>query len=433
MAGITPRALWDPGFQLSFAATLGLVLYAAPLQDWFTNLLARRLPPATARKVAGPVGSYLLFTLAAHGLTLPIIAYHFQRISLVSLLANPVILPAQPAVMILGGLAVLLGILWQPLGQVLGYLAWPFAAFTIRAVEWFASFPGGNITLGSISLGVVIAIYLLILALTVWRGPARGQAVSPGPGHRPGWSRPDHCLHLASGIFSRGWAPACNYSRCQRRGALRRRHPDLHPGWAQLVDRWWAICQALIRRTRAQAAVHRARAGLAGGGCAGRGANALPAPGAGTLPPGERIVGWANPWHGGSAEFAGRTRAGRSHPGEGYGGAGVRSGEGSSPAGAGSGQPRGDPAGRVGLLSIIATVRDKFRGSGIPGVWKKCWKCQRTAAGGFWLRPEQPRGVDRQPPAGGGVDQRLCGGPGWFAFAGDAGAAAGLQRAAHRP
>ena len=40
---------------------------------------------------------------------LPVMALHFRRISLVSLLANPAILPAQPGVMIRGGLAVLVG------------------------------------------------------------------------------------------------------------------------------------------------------------------------------------------------------------------------------------------------------------------------------------------------------------------------------------
>jgi competence protein ComEC len=112
MAGDNPHIIWDVGFQLSFAATLGLVLYAEPLQTWFARLLAHRLPPATARRIAGPAGDYFLFTLAAQVMTLPIIAYHFQRISLVSIVANPVILPAQPPVMILGGLAVLLGLIW---------------------------------------------------------------------------------------------------------------------------------------------------------------------------------------------------------------------------------------------------------------------------------------------------------------------------------
>jgi competence protein ComEC len=209
MAAISPATLWDPGFQLSFVATLGLVLYAAPLQAWLIGLLARRLPLDRARRLAGPAGDYFLFTLAAQVLTLPIIAYHFQRISLLSILANPIILPVQPAVMILGGLATLAGMLWQPLGQVLGYLAWPFAAFTIRAVEWFASFPGGNIPLGSVSLVVVIGLYLLILALTVWRAQARQKLLALGPVTalmalgvvtvfvwRAGFAAPDGWLHV---------------------------------------------------------------------------------------------------------------------------------------------------------------------------------------------------------------------------------------------
>jgi competence protein ComEC len=92
-----------------------------------------------------------------------------------------VVLPAQPPLMILGGLAVLLGSFWQPLGQVLATLAWPFIAFTIRAVEWFATFPGGSFSLGSVSLAVVLAIYLLILALTVWKARFREKLLTLSP------------------------------------------------------------------------------------------------------------------------------------------------------------------------------------------------------------------------------------------------------------
>jgi competence protein ComEC len=173
LAAFNPNALWDAGFQLSFGSTLGLVLYASPLQARFTNLLARKLPLDKARRIAGPVGEYCLFTLAAQVMTLAGIAYHFQRISLVSILVNPVVLPVQPPLMVFGGLATLAGMLWRPLGQVLGYLAWPFIAFTIRAIEFFATFPGGNLALGSTALVVVIGLYGLILALTVWRAQAR--------------------------------------------------------------------------------------------------------------------------------------------------------------------------------------------------------------------------------------------------------------------
>jgi competence protein ComEC len=169
MAVFNPNILWEVGFQLSFAATLGMLLYAGPFQDWFTGLLSRRLPSDTARKIAGPVGAYVLFTLAAQLTTLPVMAYQFGRISLVSVLANPFILPAQPAVEILSGLALLLGLVYLPLGKLAGWLAWPFAAYTDRAVEFFNRFPHGVVVLGEFSLLFVLLFYAALFSLTFAR------------------------------------------------------------------------------------------------------------------------------------------------------------------------------------------------------------------------------------------------------------------------
>jgi len=178
MAVFNPHTLWDVGFQLSFGATLGLVLYAQPLQDWFTALLARRLPIETARKISTLVSVYMLFTLAAQLTTLPIMAYQFGRISLVSVIANPFVLPVQPAVMVLSGLAVLLSFIYLPLGQVAGWVAWPFAAYTNRAVEFFNRFPHGIIVLGDFSILFVVLFYLILLFLT-FAGPRLRQALRP--------------------------------------------------------------------------------------------------------------------------------------------------------------------------------------------------------------------------------------------------------------
>jgi competence protein ComEC len=167
MALINPQVPWDVGFQLSFAATLGLVLYARPMQDGFAILLSRRVSQEKARKVAGPVGEYVLFTIAAQITTLPIMAYHFGSISWVAFLANPAILPAQPPIMILGGLALILGMLWRPLGILTAPLAWPFVLYTIRVVEFFAQLPGGSIVLGDFSLMWVILFYTSLFGLTL--------------------------------------------------------------------------------------------------------------------------------------------------------------------------------------------------------------------------------------------------------------------------
>ena len=169
MAFINPYVLWDVGFQLSFAATLGMILYAGPFQDWFNRLLARRLPGETARKVAGLAGAYVLFTLAAQLTTLPIMAYQFGRISLIALLANPFILPVQPVVEVLSGLALLLSLVYLPLGKLAGWLAWPFAAYTDRAVEFFNHFPHGVIVLGDFSVLFVLLFYAILFSLTFAR------------------------------------------------------------------------------------------------------------------------------------------------------------------------------------------------------------------------------------------------------------------------
>jgi competence protein ComEC len=166
MALFDPNVLWDVGFQLSFMATLGLILYAEPLSQAFLNLTTRRLPMATAQRLAGPVGEYFLFTLAAQVTTLPVVLYYFQRLSLISFVANPLILPPQPPVMILGGLAVLLGLVYQPLGQTAAYLAWPFVVYTIRMVEWLASVPQAAFSLGPLSPWMVVGFYTVLFTLT---------------------------------------------------------------------------------------------------------------------------------------------------------------------------------------------------------------------------------------------------------------------------
>ncbi len=166
MVACVPNWLWDVGFQLSFAATLGLVLYAQPLQDWFTRLLARRLPMDVAQKISAPLSTIMFFTLAAQLTTLPIMAYQFGRIPLVSLIANPFILPVQPALMTLSGLALLLSFIYLPLGTVVAWVAWPFAAYTDRAVEFFNRLPHGVIVLGDFSPLLVIMFFGILAALT---------------------------------------------------------------------------------------------------------------------------------------------------------------------------------------------------------------------------------------------------------------------------
>jgi competence protein ComEC len=161
-----PLYIWDVGFQLSFFATLGLILYAEPFSQFASGMITKYFPASTAERFAELFSEFVLLTLAAQLTTIPIMAYHFQRISLVSFLANPFILPPQPAVMILGGLAVLLSLVWLPLGQIAAWVAWPFVVYTIRMVELFDRVPHGTIFLGELSIWLVILFYVVLFSLT---------------------------------------------------------------------------------------------------------------------------------------------------------------------------------------------------------------------------------------------------------------------------
>src|SRR6185503_9507216 len=150
-----------------FFATLGLILYATPFSEFANQIITRYIPASTGEKLAELFSEFVLLTLAAQLTTIPIMAYHFQRISLVSFIANPFILPPQPAVMILGGLAVLVSHVSLFNGQLTAWIAYPFVIYTIRMVELFDRVPHGTLFLGNLSIWFVVLFYAALLSVTL--------------------------------------------------------------------------------------------------------------------------------------------------------------------------------------------------------------------------------------------------------------------------
>jgi competence protein ComEC len=136
---LNPDILWDVGFQLSFASTLGLTLYLGPWSHHFQTLVQPVAGDNAARTATRFVSEVVLATFAAMIVTFPLIIYHFRTISLVSPLANLLILPAQPGIMTWGGLATAAGMISPILGQVPAWIAWLFLSYTIALVEFFGS------------------------------------------------------------------------------------------------------------------------------------------------------------------------------------------------------------------------------------------------------------------------------------------------------
>lgn len=91
-----PDKLSNPGFQLSFAGAAGLMAWSAQWSEALLRTSRRRCPRVVASAVA--VGA------AATLATLPVVAWHFERVSLVgipaTLLAGPVIAVALPGAIV---------------------------------------------------------------------------------------------------------------------------------------------------------------------------------------------------------------------------------------------------------------------------------------------------------------------------------------------
>ncbi|MDA0141477.1 ComEC/Rec2 family competence protein [Solirubrobacter deserti] len=152
---LNPRAPEEPGWQLSFAAVAALLAGAKPLRDAF----AHRMP--------GPVADVAAITTAATLGTAPLMALHFEQVSLAALPANLLAAPAIAPVMWLGVLA-------STAAQVAPALAAPFTALTApllvyiqRVAQYTADTPVSVVDVKAHPLTILAASVLLATAVTV--------------------------------------------------------------------------------------------------------------------------------------------------------------------------------------------------------------------------------------------------------------------------
>jgi competence protein ComEC len=123
-----PPQLWDIGFQLSAAATFGLIWLSPAIETWLC-----RLPRAMRGGLA--------VALSAQAMTMPILASNFHLVSVVSPLANLAVLWAVPFLMGCGAAVALVGWVWPPAAVVVGWSAWIFATYITETASWLASIP----------------------------------------------------------------------------------------------------------------------------------------------------------------------------------------------------------------------------------------------------------------------------------------------------
>jgi competence protein ComEC len=181
---LNPRACGDPGWQLSFAAVGGILVLGPPLREglrWLGDAGRSSRTPALRQGLVDGLAEGAALTVAATVATAPLLAYHFDAVSLAALPANLVALPAVAPAMWLGMLKAAFGqvAFVVPVADEAARALGPLAAAPVSYLELlaarFADVPGGRLVLPLRDSAAVALAYagLATLAALLARGAHR--------------------------------------------------------------------------------------------------------------------------------------------------------------------------------------------------------------------------------------------------------------------
>lgn len=149
LLAINPLWIWDLGFQLSFLATLGLLVTTPAIAARLD-----RLPSAAAPLLSVPIAAYLW--------TLPLQLMSFGVVSPYSIPVNVLTTPLISVISIGGMVSALAGLVWFPAGSALAWLLKYPTQLLIAIVNGFSWLPGNGYAVGTISVLAAIVLYGLI-------------------------------------------------------------------------------------------------------------------------------------------------------------------------------------------------------------------------------------------------------------------------------
>lgn len=156
-----PQALFDIGFQLSYAATFGILTLTRPIQGLLSRITSQ-----------AQINAWLLTPLAvsaaAQLATTPLLALHFHRIPLVSLIANLAVVPLTNMLLALGLAMAMLNLFAFWLAAPLAAAAYAVGWTTLRLVEMFSKWSWATIAWPRPDVLQVSSYLLLLLLVFRW-------------------------------------------------------------------------------------------------------------------------------------------------------------------------------------------------------------------------------------------------------------------------
>ena len=145
---INPYNLLNAGFQLTFAATLSLVLFTPKIGAFFKRL-----------KIPSSLAELLAATTAAQLGVIPVSVFHFNSISVISLLSNVIVVPLTGLITVLGMITAISGMIFMPAAKLISYLNCALLSFVLYVTKLLASLSFATIIVGTPSVSEILAYY----------------------------------------------------------------------------------------------------------------------------------------------------------------------------------------------------------------------------------------------------------------------------------
>ncbi len=159
MVAVNPMILlYDVSFQLSFAATIALIVLSPIIENSFLFVQQKILR------------TILVATVAAQIFVLPLLLYHMGTISLVSIIANLFILPVVPIGMLSAFLLSAFALV-PILGSALAFVSYVILAYMIFTVDLFSKVPFAALHNINFSLWMLVLSYILLAIFVIKNSP----------------------------------------------------------------------------------------------------------------------------------------------------------------------------------------------------------------------------------------------------------------------
>lgn len=152
-----PRSLWyDAGFQLSFAAVIGLMELTSLVRPFLT-----RIP-----KMLG-LHDALEATICAQLTAVPVGLFVFGTFSVVSPLANILTVPLIPLAMLLTAIAAAVSPLSLILGRLVALSAWSVLHWIILVAQSLATLPYASLQFERVSVLLIVMYYAALIGVVI--------------------------------------------------------------------------------------------------------------------------------------------------------------------------------------------------------------------------------------------------------------------------